>query len=79
VAEAAVVGLPDADGLVKPVACVVTSGSVTPEELIAWCRKELAPFKCPRAVVFVGELPRTATGKLQRFKVRELVGDSVNR
>jgi benzoate-CoA ligase family protein len=78
VAEAAVVGLSDADGLVKPVACVVTSGSVTPEELIGWCRQELAHFKCPRAVVLVAELPRTATGKLQRFKVRELVSDHVH-
>jgi len=78
VAEAAVVGLTDANGLVKPVACVVTQGLVTPDELIAWCRDELAHFKCPRAVVFVGELPKTATGKLQRFRVRELVADNVN-
>jgi len=79
VAEAAVVGLPDADGLAKPVACVVTQGPVTQEELIGWCRQELAHFKCPRAVVFADELPKTATGKLQRFKVRELVADNVNR
>ena len=78
VAEAAVVGLTDGDGLVKPVACVVTRGLVTQDELIAWCREGLAHFKCPRAVVFVGELPKTATGKLQRFKVRELVAHNVN-
>jgi acyl-coenzyme A synthetase/AMP-(fatty) acid ligase len=48
---------------------------VTSEELIGWCRQELAHFKCPRTVVFVQELPKTATGKLQRFKVRELVTD----
>jgi benzoate-CoA ligase family protein len=78
VAEAAVVGVLDPDGLVKPVACVVTSGQVTSEELIGWCRQELAHFKCPRTVVFVQELPKTATGKLQRFKVRELVTDSAN-
>jgi benzoate-CoA ligase family protein len=79
VAEAAVVGFSDADGLIKPVACVVTQGLVTQDELIHWCRDALAHFKCPRAVVFVGELPKTATGKLQRFKVRELVTDNVNR
>ncbi|MEP7193878.1 MAG: benzoate-CoA ligase family protein [Actinomycetota bacterium] len=79
VSEAAVVGLLDADGLVKPVACVVTQSPVTQEELIGWCRQELAHFKCPRAVVFAEELPKTATGKLQRFKVRELVADNASR
>jgi len=79
VLEAAVVGLSDEDGLVKPVACVVTQGLVTQDELIGWCREALAHFKCPRAVVFAAELPKTATGKLQRFKVRELVTDKVNR
>ena len=78
VIEAAVVALLDADGLVKPVACVVTQGPVTQEELIGWCRQELAHFKCPRSVVFVDDLPKTATGKLQRFKVRELVADKAD-
>ena len=79
VSEAAVVGVLDADGLDKPVACVVTQGLVAPDELIHWCRDGLAHFKCPRTVVFVDELPRTATGKLQRFRVRELVADSFGR
>jgi acyl-coenzyme A synthetase/AMP-(fatty) acid ligase len=79
VSEAAVVGLLDTDGLVKPVACVVAEGIVTQEELIGWCRQDLAHFKCPRAVVFADELPKTATGKLQRFKVRELVADTASR
>jgi len=79
VLEAAVVGLLDADGLVKPVACVVTQRPATQEELIHWCREGLAHFKCPRAVLFADALPRTATGKLQRFKVRELVADNANR
>ncbi len=70
-------GLPDGDGLDKPVACVVTQGPLTQEELIHWCRQELAHFKCPRAVVFTDELPKTATGKLQRFKVRQLVAEQV--
>jgi benzoate-CoA ligase family protein len=81
VVEAALVGIQDPDGLVKPVACVVTlatEGAVTSEELIGWCRQELAHFKCPRSVVFVDELPKTATGKLQRFKVRELVAGKLS-
>lgn len=73
VAECAVVGQEDADGLVKPVAAVVTRGEVTVEELDAWCREGLASFKRPRRVYFVDELPKTATGKMQRFKVRTLV------
>jgi benzoate-CoA ligase family protein len=69
VREAAVVGVADADGLEKPVAVVVAEGP-TSDELVAWCRAGLAHFKAPREVVFVEELPKTATGKLQRFKVR---------
>lgn len=69
VREAAVVGLADHDGLDKPVAVVVADG-VGHDELIAWCREGLAHFKAPRHVVFVDDLPKTATGKLQRFKVR---------
>jgi acyl-coenzyme A synthetase/AMP-(fatty) acid ligase len=69
VREAAVVGVADAVGLDKPVAVVVAEGA-TPEELVAWCRDGLAHFKAPRQVLFVDELPKTATGKLQRFKVR---------
>jgi benzoate-CoA ligase family protein len=79
VAEVAVIGAPDADGLDKPVAAVVRSGPVTEAELIDWCREGLAHFKRPRAVVFVDELPKTATGKLQRFKVRELVAQPAAR
>ncbi len=75
VAEVAVIGAPDAEGLDKPVAAVVLleGGTATEDELIGWCREGLAAFKRPRAVVFVDELPKTATGKVQRFKVRELV------
>jgi benzoate-CoA ligase family protein len=75
VSEAAVVGLPDENGLDKPVAVVVASSPVTEDELIQWCRDGLAAFKRPRHVVFVEELPKTATGKMQRFKVRQLVSD----
>ena len=39
------------------------------EELIAWCRSHLAAYKCPRYVVFA-EIPKTSTGKIQKFKLR---------
>jgi acyl-CoA synthetase (AMP-forming)/AMP-acid ligase II len=69
-----VVSLPDADGLDKPVACVVLGpGSATrPADLVAFCRDGLAAFKRPRHVLVFDELPQTATGKLQRFRIREL-------
>ncbi len=72
-AEAVVVGVPDADGLDKPVAYVVprTGAAVDPDELIAFCRAGLAAFKRPRLVVEVSELPKTATGKIQRYRLRE--------
>jgi benzoate-CoA ligase family protein len=75
VLEAAVVGLPDAEGLDKPVACVVLrpGANTTVEELITFCRDGMAHFKAPRAVRVVEVLPRTATGKLQRFRVRQLM------
>jgi benzoate-CoA ligase family protein len=75
VAEAAVVGLSDEHGLDKPVACVVTKGEVTAEELVQWCRDGLAAFKRPRQVIFLDQLPKTATGKIQRFRIRELLAD----
>ncbi len=45
--------------------------NATTEELIAWCRKHLAAYKCPRHVVFA-EIPKTSTGKIQKFKLREM-------
>jgi benzoate-CoA ligase family protein len=69
-----VVSLPDADGLDKPVACVVLApgSTTTADELVAFCREGLAAFKRPRHVLVFDELPTTATGKLQRFRIREL-------
>jgi acyl-CoA synthetase (AMP-forming)/AMP-acid ligase II len=52
-------------------ALVVVDPAVTPEELIAHCREHLAGYKCPKRVEFRDELVRTATGKLQKFKLRE--------
>jgi benzoate-CoA ligase family protein len=74
VAQAVVVSVPDADGLDKPVACVVLApgARATVADLAAFCREGLAAFKRPRHVLVFGELPTTATGKLQRFRIREL-------
>jgi benzoate-CoA ligase len=74
VAEVVVVGVPDDDGLDQPVACVVPreGAVVDADELVAWCREGLASFKRPRHVMTIEEVPRTATGKVQRFLVREL-------
>jgi 2-aminobenzoate-CoA ligase len=76
VAECAVVGVPDeARGhIVK--AYVVSTGSVTAGELQDFVKAEIAPYKYPRAIEFVTELPKTATGKLQRFRLRALVSDA---
>ncbi len=72
VREAAVIGIPDEKWGELVTALVVTDGSaVTAEDLIAHCRGTLAGFKCPKRVDFIAELPRTATGKLQKFKLRE--------
>ncbi|MEU9954668.1 AMP-binding protein [Streptomyces sp. NPDC050982] len=72
VREVAVIGIPDAKWGELVTALVVTDGSgVTAEELIAHCRTRLAGFKTPKRVDFVESLPRTATGKLQKFKLRE--------
>lgn len=49
----------------------VEPGSVTEADLIAWCKQRLAGYKAPTSVEFRGELARTATGKLQKFKLRE--------
>jgi benzoate-CoA ligase family protein len=75
VLEVAVVGRPDANGLVKPEAWVVLREGVPPsadleEELKAHCKGHLAPYKFPRRVHFVAELPKTATGKIQRYRLR---------
>ncbi len=74
VLEAAVIGKEDAEGLVKTKAFVVLKAgcSVDEAELKAFVKERLAPFKYPRFIEFVPDLPKTATGKIQRFKLREL-------
>jgi acyl-CoA synthetase (AMP-forming)/AMP-acid ligase II len=72
VREVAVIGIPDEKWGELVTGLVVTDGSdVTAEELIAHCRMSLAGYKCPKRIEFVEALPRTATGKLQKFKLRE--------
>ncbi|NGX09824.1 AMP-binding protein [Mycobacteroides franklinii] len=74
VREAAVVGIPDEKWgeLVTAVVVVVTPADPpTGSELIAHCRDRLAGYKCPKRVEFVEALPRTATGKIQKFKIRQ--------
>ncbi len=73
VQAAAVVGRPDERWGETPVAFVELkpSETVAEAEIIAWCRASLAHFKVPRHVVFT-ELPKTSTGKVQKFKLREL-------
>ncbi len=75
VLESAVVGQADADDLIKPKAYVVLKSGQEPSEelaneLKAFVKERLAPFKYPRWIEFVPELPKTATGKIQRFKLR---------
>ena len=74
VLEAAVVGKEDDDRLVKPKAFVVlkepTASAALGDELKAFVKDKIAPYKYPRWIEFVGELPKTATGKIQRFKLR---------
>ena len=73
VLEAAVIGKEDAEGLMKTKAFVVlkAGGTTTEEELKAFVKDRLAPYKYPRFIEFVPELPKTATGKIQRFRLRE--------
>jgi benzoate-CoA ligase len=75
VLEAAVVGWPDTDTLIKPKAFVVLKSPAKASDAFARelqdeCRLKLAAFKYPRWIEFRSELPKTATGKIQRFKLR---------
>jgi fatty-acyl-CoA synthase len=73
VQAAAVVAKPDEKWGETPCAFVELKASemVSAEELMAWCRQHLAAFKCPRTVVFA-ELPKTSTGKIQKFRLRAM-------
>jgi fatty-acyl-CoA synthase len=73
VAHCAVVAKPDEKWGETPCAFIELKpgASATAEELIAWCREHLARYKCPRHVVFA-EIPKTSTGKIQKFHLREM-------
>ena len=74
VLECAVIGTLDAEGLTKTKAYVVVKSGQQVDEatLKSFVKERLAPYKYPRFIQFVAELPKTATGKIQRFKLREL-------
>jgi benzoate-CoA ligase len=74
VLECAVIGTLDAEGLTKTKAFVVLKAGQSADEaaLKAFVKERLAPYKYPRYIQFVDDLPKTATGKIQRFKLREL-------
>ncbi len=74
VLEAAVIGKTDTDGLTKTKAFIVLKPGQTldEDEVKTFCKEHLAPYKYPRYIEFVDELPKTATGKIQRFKLRDL-------
>jgi benzoate-CoA ligase len=69
-----VIGKVDADGLTKTKAFIVLKAgqSLTEEDVKAFVKERLAPYKYPRFVEFITELPKTATGKIQRFRLRDL-------
>jgi acyl-CoA synthetase (AMP-forming)/AMP-acid ligase II len=72
VAEVAVIGVPHEKWGETVTALVVLAegASATEDDLRAWCKERLAGYKCPTSVIFRDELARTATGKLQKFKLR---------
>lgn len=75
VAACAVIGCPDRDWGERVTAVVVLDPDhpQSAESLIAFCRTRLAPYKCPKAIVFVDQLPRNAMGKIQKAELRKVV------
>lgn len=74
VLEVAVIAVPDEKWGETPKAIIVlhSNANVTEEEVINYCRSQMAHFKAPRLVEFVESLPKTATGKLQKYRLREI-------
>ncbi|MEJ7722003.1 MAG: hypothetical protein WKF58_16945 [Ilumatobacteraceae bacterium] len=81
VSEVAVIGVPDEKWGELVTALVVKSeqSPLTEADVITWCKERLAGYKCPKRVEFRTELARTATGKLQKFKLREPFWDGNER
>ena len=77
VQAAAVVAKPDEKWGETPCAFIELKPekSATADELLAWCRQHLAAYKCPRHIVFT-DLPKTSTGKIQKFRLREMAKDT---
>jgi acyl-coenzyme A synthetase/AMP-(fatty) acid ligase len=71
VADAAVIPAVDDAGEEVPKACVVAAGDLDPDELMAWVAERVAPYKRVRAVELVGEIPRSASGKILRRLLRD--------
>jgi benzoate-CoA ligase len=76
VLECGVVGMTDKDGLTKPKAFVIlkqghVGGDALSDELKKFVKDRIAPYKYPRWIEFVPELPKNAAGKIQRYKLRE--------
>jgi acyl-CoA synthetase (AMP-forming)/AMP-acid ligase II len=72
VAEVAVIGVPDEKWgeTIKALVVLAPGESAGEDELRSWCRDRLTHYKCPTSIEFRAELARTATGKLQKFKLR---------
>jgi fatty-acyl-CoA synthase len=81
VAEVAVIGVPSQQWgeTIKALVVLVPDGNATEDELQAWCKERLAGYKCPTSVEFRESLARTATGKLQKFKLRAPYWDGYER
>ena len=81
IAEVAVIGVPHEKwGETVKALVVLTEGqSATEQELIEYCREKMAHYKCPTSVEIRDELARTATGKLQKFKLRSPYWEGMNK
>jgi long-chain acyl-CoA synthetase len=84
VRDVAVFGIPDDDWgehvkAVVELAPGVTGGPALVEELLAFCKEQLAGFKCPKSIDFVPELPRDPNGKLYKRKLRDPYWEGVQR
>jgi fatty-acyl-CoA synthase len=76
VAETAVIGLPHERWIEAVTAVVVPRGEVTEAELLTHAREKLAPFKAPKRILFVDELPRNASGKILKRELRDRFADT---
>jgi acyl-CoA synthetase (AMP-forming)/AMP-acid ligase II len=81
VAEVAVIGVPDEKWgeMVKALVVLAPGAEASEVDLIEHCRSHIAGYKCPKSVEFRDELARTATGKLQKFKLRAPYWDGQTR